>query len=95
MKTIILSIIIAFFCVAANAEVVREGNTFKTEQTSKSNDTKTKYTWQDKSGKSYPIYVSKRGACYVIRVSKKTNQEYKYYLPKDVQATIKKEMNIK
>jgi hypothetical protein len=76
----------------AKAETKREGNTFKTEQTSTSNDTQTKYTWEDKEGKQYPIYITKKGACYVKRISKKTGKEYKYYLPKDVQETIKKEL---
>ncbi len=67
----------------------------KVEQTSsKSNNTQTKYTWEDKQGNKYPIYITKRGACYVIRVSKKTGKEYKQYLPKDIQETIKKELNI-
>jgi hypothetical protein len=92
MKKLILCILLALFCIASNAQVKREGNTFKVEQTSKSQDTKTKYTWEDKEGNKYPIFVTKNGACYVNRVSKKTGKEYKYYLPKDVQATIKKEL---
>lgn len=94
MKKFILCILLALFCITANAEVKREGDTFKVEQTAKANDTKTKYTWEDKEGNKYPIYVTKKGACYVLRTSKKTGKEYKYYLPKDVQATIKKELGI-
>lgn len=92
MKKFILCILLALFCVTTNAEVKREGDTFKVEQTSKASDTKTKYTWEDKEGNKYPIYITKKGTCYVLRTSKKTSKEYKYYLPKDVQKTIKKEL---
>jgi hypothetical protein len=95
---IIVAIIAALMflgTVSSFAEVQRSGNTFKVESTtSVSNDTQTKYTWQDKEGKEYPIFITKKGACYVKRVSKKTGKEYKYYLPKDVQETIRKELNI-
>lgn len=82
------------FCINIHAEVKREGNTFKVEQTVKASDTQTKYTWEDKEGNKYPIFVTKKGACYVKKVSKKTGKEYKYYLPKDIQETIKRELNI-
>lgn len=44
------------------AEVVRNGNTFETVQTSQTDP----YTWKDKDGKTYPI--TKKGACYVKRI---------------------------
>lgn len=94
MKKIILCILLALFSINIHAEVKREGNTFKVEQTSKASDTQTKYTWEDKEGNKYPIFITKKGACYVLRTSKKTSKEYKYYLPKDIQETIKKELNI-
>ena len=94
MKKLILCILLALFCITVNAEVKREGDTFKVEQSTKVNDTKTKFTWEDKEGNKYPIFITKKGACYILRVSKKTNKEYKYYLPKDIQETIKKELNI-
>lgn len=94
MKNLILCILLALFSINTYAEVKREGNTFKTEQTAKSTGTQTKYTWEDKEGNKYPIYITKRGTCYVLRTSKKTGKEYKYYLPKDIQETIKKELNI-
>lgn len=94
MKKLILCILLALFCITANAEVKREGDTFKVEQSAKASDTKTRYTWEDKGGNKYPIFVTKKGACYVIRVSKKTGKEYKQYLPKDIQETIKRELNI-
>lgn len=95
MKKLILCMLLALFCITANAEVKREGDTFKVEQSSRtSQGEKTKYTWEDKEGNKYPIYITKRGACYVLRTSKKTGKEYKYYLPKDIQAQIKQELGI-
>lgn len=94
MKKIILCALLALFCITANAKVKREGNNFKVEQTSKASDTQTKYTWEDKEGNKYPIFITKKGACYVLRISKKTGKEYKYYLPKDIQETIKKELGL-
>lgn len=94
MKKLILCILLALFCIPSYAEVKREGDTFKVEQTSKASDTQTKYTWEDKEGNKYPIYITKRGACYVLRTSKKTGKEYKYYLPKDIQEQIKKELGL-
>ena len=94
MKKFILCLLLAFFCITINAEVKREGDTFKVEQTTKESDTETKYTWEDKDGNKYPIFITKKGACYIKRVSKKTGKEYKYYLPKNIQETIKKELNI-
>lgn len=94
MKKLILCLLLALFSITTYAEVKREGDTFKVEQTAKASDTQTKYTWEDKQGKKYPIFITKKGACYVLRVSKKTGKEYKYYLPKDVQETIKKEVKI-
>lgn len=92
MKKLILCLLLALFSITTYAEVKREGDTFKVEQTAKASDTQTKYTWEDKQGKKYPIFITKKGACYVLRVSKKTGKEYKYYLPKDIQETIKKEV---
>lgn len=94
MKKLILCILLALFCITVNAEVKREGDTFKVEQSTKVNDTKTKFTWEDKEGNKYPIFITKKGACYILRVSKKTNKEYKYYLPKETQAQIKQELGL-
>ena len=92
MKYIIALLVTLVLSVSSYADVVRNGDTFKVETTSVNKDTKTKYTWEDKEGNKYPIYITKKGACYVLRVSKKTSKEYKYYLPKDIQETIKKEL---
>lgn len=95
MKKFILCLLLALFCITVNAEVKREGDTFKVEQSSRtSQGEKTKYTWEDKEGNKYPIYITKRGACYILKTSKKTGKQYKYYLPKNIQAQIKQEMGI-
>ena len=93
MKKIILCLLLALFCITISAEVKREGNTFKVEQTTKESDTKTQYTWVDKDGNVYPVFITKRGACYIFRSSKKTGKEYKQYLNKNIQETIKQELN--
>lgn len=94
MKHIIALLVVLSMSIASYAGVVRHGNTFVENTTSVNQDTQTKYTWQDKDGNIYPIYITKKCACYVIKVSKKTGKEYKYYLPKDIQETIRKELNI-
>lgn len=94
MKRIFISVIVALACITGYAEVTREGNNFKVEQTAKTPDTQTKYTWEDKEGNKYPIFVTKKGACYIIRTSKKTGKEYRQYLPKEIQEQIKKELGI-
>lgn len=90
---ILVMLIVSMTGTTCVAEVVRNGNTFETVQTSQA-DVQTPYTWKDKDGKIYPIYISKKGACYVKRVSKKTGKEYKYYLPKEVQKQVRKELGM-
>lgn len=93
MKHIIALLAALLISVAGYADVVREGDTFKVENTASVNkDQQTKYTWEDKQGNKYPVFITKRGACYIIRTSKKTGKEYKQYLPKDIQEQIKKEL---
>ena len=94
MKYIIALLVALSMSVASYAGVVRYGDTFSVETASVNQDTKTKYTWEDKEGNKYPIYITKKCAWYVIKVSKKTDKEYKYYLPKNIQETIRKELNI-
>lgn len=96
MKKLILCLFLTLFCITINAEIKREGDTFKVEQASPTSQAdQTKYTWEDKQGNKYPIFITKRGACYILKTSKKSGKEYKYYLPKDIQAQIKQELNIK
>lgn len=95
-KYIIALLIMLSMGMTSYADVVRSGNTFKIEKstTSANQDTLTKYTWEDKDGKSYPVYITKKGACYIKRISSKTGKEYKYYLPKEVQEQIRKELGV-
>lgn len=44
-------------------------------------------------GINYKICMSNRGACFIIRTSKKTGKDYRMYLPKDVQESVRKQMN--
>lgn len=90
---ILIMLIMGMTGTTCVAEVVRNGNTFETVQTSQT-DVQTPYTWKDKDGKTYPIYISKKGACYIKRISKKTGKEYKYYLPKETQEQIRKELGM-
>lgn len=94
MKKLLFIVITLFLLmgIPLQAQVKREGNTFKSEQTS-SQDTQTKYTWEDKEGNKHPIFITKKGACYIFKTSKKSGKEYKQYLPKEVQEQIKKELN--
>lgn len=95
MKYIITLLVALTLSVASYADVVRDGDTFKVEKTTSVNQgTQTKYTWEDKEGNKYPIFITKKGTCYINKISKKTGKEYKYYLPKDTQEQIKKELNI-
>lgn len=80
-------------CSSEIQEVVRNGNTFEVIQKSQS-DVQTYLNWKDKDGIVYPIYITSKGACYVKRISKKTGKEYKYYLPKEVQKEIHKELKL-
>lgn len=95
MKYLIALLVALLMSITGYADVVRDGDTFKVEKTTSVNqDTKTEYTWEDREGNKYPIFITKKGACYILRTSKKTGKEYKYYLPKNIQETIRKELNI-
>lgn len=89
---IVLVVLIIGAVGQIEAKIVRNGNTFSTEQTSQ--DIQTYLMWQDKDGIVYPIYITKSGSCYVKRISKKTGKEYKYYLPKEVQEQVRKELKM-
>lgn len=61
MKYIIALLVALVLSVSSYADVVRDGDTFKVENTTSVNkDTKTKYTWEDKEGNKYPIYITKK-----------------------------------
>lgn len=74
----------------AFSQLTKEGNTFKIE---KQVEKITPLFYQDKDG-IYPIYISARGSLYIKKISKKTGKEYKYYLPKEQQEQIKKELKV-
>lgn len=89
MKKYILCFIIALFSITSYSQnIIKEGKTFKTSIV-QTEDKQTEYTWEDKKGVKYPIFISKKGACYIKRISSKTGKEYKQYLPKEIQETIK------
>lgn len=95
-------------CQTTKAQSVkREGKTFIVESSrgaNSSEDVATSYTWKDKKGDEYPIYLHKytkgekmgQWGVYVIRKSEKTGNEYKYYLPNNVEiaSEITKEMGL-
>ena len=89
MKYIIALLVALSMSVASYAGVVKEGNVYV--QTTKA-EKETGVYYKDKDGILYIIYVSPKGSLYIKRISKKTGMEYKYYLPKDVQKTIKKNL---
>lgn len=62
--------------------------------TTKTEEIKTIYTYKDSKNNEYPIYITAKGACYIKKISQKTGKEYKYYLPKEIQSAIQKELNI-
>lgn len=95
MKRYIFCLLIALFSIASySQDVVKEGKTFKVQITQTTSEQQTEYTWEDKKGVKYPIFISKNGACYIKRISSKTGKEYKQYLPKETQETIRKELKI-
>lgn len=94
MKRIIVTLLVTLIMGATGySEVVRNGNVITiTKTTTLVNEKEsTGLYYQDKQGNQYLIYKSKNGKFYVIKTSKKTNKEYKYYLPKEVQEALKKE----
>jgi hypothetical protein len=95
MKRYIFCLLIALSSIASySQDVVKEGKTFKVQTTQTTSEKQTEYTWKDKKGIKYPIFISKKGACYIKRISSKTGKEYKQYLPKEIQETIRKELKI-
>lgn len=95
IKFLIL-LVAAMFYMTTNAQVTRNGNTFKSEISKTKNEgSPTKFTWEDSKGNKYPIYITKSGACYINKKSSKTGKEYKQYLSKEVKEQIQKEVNFK
>lgn len=91
MKKIFLVLAILFGSIAVKAEVIQQGNSFIQVE---AKDTPTSFTYTDKEGRIYPIFKSQKGSFYIVKISKKTGKEYKYYLPKEIQDKIKKQMSM-
>ena len=56
-------------------------------------DTTTTYTYR-MTDKVYKVYKSRNNAFYIWKVSKRSGKLYKNYLPKEIQAQIKKELKL-
>lgn len=95
MRKILLTVLMLLSINIMKAQIIRDGNDFKVVKATRElkSNTKTIYTWTDKDGNIFPIFITNRGACYILKTSKKTGKEYKYYLPKEIQETIKKELS--
>lgn len=93
MKYIIALLVMLTLSISSYAGVVKEGNVY-VQKTTTVKEKETGVYYQDKDGIRYIIYVSPKGSLYIKKISKKTGKEYKYYLPKDIQETIKRELNI-
>ena len=93
MKYIIALLVMLTLSISSYAGVVKEGNVY-VQKTTTVKGKETGVYYQDKDGIRYIIYVSPKGSLYIKKISKKTGREYKYYLPKDIQETIKRELNI-
>lgn len=91
MKKVFLMLLILLGSLTAKSEIIQQGNNF-VETTSEKVEVVTAYTYTDKNGKVYPIFMSKRGSFYIVKISKKTGKKYKYYLPKDIQEKIKRQI---
>lgn len=97
MKKIIFAMVMMFCALNVNAQVVRNGNTFKqTSSRSASKDTLvTKFTYEDSKGTSYKIIINRSsGRCYVWKKSGKTGKLYKQYMTEEISRQVAKEYNI-
>ena len=96
---IIVALVLGTMTAVANDStrvVIREGNSFgymPKAKTPSNPPVETEYTW-DIQGEKYPIYISSNGRCFIYRISKKSNQIYKWYLPKEVALQICNELGV-
>lgn len=97
MKSILI-ILLALCSYTVDAQVVREGNTFKSVNVrsfTKGDTLVTPFLFEDSRGDKYPIIISKNtGSCYVWRKSKKKGKMYRDYMKPEVSAEISKELGI-
>lgn len=82
--------------VKVERKVLRDGNTFKYEETTRNNTvscTETEYEWQEKESDkyvTYKIWITPKGKAFILKTSKKTGNQYRKYLPDYVYQQIKK-----
>lgn len=97
MKKIIF-LLIALVCafVSANADVVKEGNTYVAVKSSNGRTStqpeKTGLKYKDTKGNEYDIYISTTGSCFILKTSQKTGKEYKQYLGVETSQQICKDL---
>ena len=85
---LIACFLLAHWCETSAQSVVRKGNTFYQQSSSKktiqkdSAVTLTPYTYVIKDVK-YPVYKSSRGSYFIIRTNKK-GEQYRKYVTKEI-----------
>ena len=79
MKKIITLLMLMIISVNLNAQEF-----VAPERTITKHDSITTYTYKCPE-QTYKVYKSRKGAFYIWKVSKKSNKQYKYYLPKEIQ----------
>ena len=79
MKKIIVALILMIISVNLYAQEF-----IAPERTIAKHDSTTTYTYKCPE-KIYKVYKSRKGAFYIWKISKRTNKQYKYYLPKEIQ----------
>lgn len=88
---LIACFLLAHWCEASAQNVIRKGNTFYQQSSSKktiqkdSAVTLTPYTYVIKDVK-YPVYKSSRGSYFIIRTNKK-GEQYRKYVTKEILGT--------
>ena len=100
---IVLATATCFGETTERSNLVRNGNTFSIERTTKSTTTKEKQPdvaigaqWEDEEG-SYDIYMGAKGGLYYYKVAKTgkhAGEPTKRYIPKDKAQEIKDAMGI-
>lgn len=85
MKSFIFSLLL-LCSFSTNAEIVREGTTFKYE---KKQDELMPFTFTDSNNVVYSVYRSANGKFYINRISA-NGKIYKYYFPKETQEEMSK-----
>ena len=79
MKKIIVALILMIISVNLYAQEF-----IAPERTIAKHDSTTTYTYKCPE-QTYKVYKSRKGAFYIWKISKRTNKQYRYYLPKEIQ----------